>query len=279
MEVMTVPTGADPDRLDCWLARLASISRSEARRRIEAGSVYVDGRRCRISSRTVGAGAELKLEKEERAFDGAHPRILFRDDTLVVLEKPPGMAVQATRGTVEGTLESWLKEQDGVTYTAFHHRLDRDAQGLICAALDRRANKGLARSFGQRLARRSYRALVHGFPEDEEGLWRHRQVQRGRRRKALPWSSGGEGEAMEARWSRVEPRPPYGLIRVSLVTGRTHQIRLQAAAEGHPIVGDSLYGFGESGGLRLQACELGLEHPITGKLLDWTLEEPASWQP
>ena len=206
------------------------------------------------------------------------PRVLFRDETFVVLEKPPGMPTQSTRRGSEGTLERWLKEQDGVSYTAFHHRLDAAAQGLICAALDQRANKSLARSFRERLAQRRYRALVHGTPASAEGEWHHLQVLRGKRRQALPWARGRKGEEMKSRWTTDERRGPYSLISVALETGRTHQIRLQATAEGHPIVGDRVYGFGEPGALRLQACLLKLAHPVTGEPLSWELPEPESWK-
>jgi 23S rRNA pseudouridine1911/1915/1917 synthase len=82
---------------------------------------------------------------------------------------------------------------------------------------------------------------------------------------------------MKARWTALDRRGSHSLISVALETGRTHQIRLQAAAEGHPIVGDRVYGFGEAGGLRLQASELGLEHPVTGEWMSWELDEPVSW--
>jgi len=206
------------------------------------------------------------------------PRVIFRDDVFVVLEKPTGMPTQSTRRGAEGTLEAWLQDQEGVSYTAFHHRLDAAAQGLICAGLDRRANKSLARAFRERLARRRYRALVHGVPNVAAGVWHHLQVERKGRRQAVPWEPRKRGEEMKASWALLEACPPHSLVSVSLETGRTHQIRLQAAAEGHPIVGDRTYGFGEAGGLRLQASELELEHPLTGERMSWSLEEPETWR-
>ncbi|MEE2830000.1 MAG: RluA family pseudouridine synthase [Myxococcota bacterium] len=274
---MKIPSDGTTDRLDAWLARLAQLSRTEDRRRIEAGSVYVDGSRCRIASRRVGPGVSLRLEREEEAYDGAQPEVIFRDELIGILFKPPGMPVQATRSTVHGTLEAWLRSEPGVDYCAFHHRLDRDAQGLISVALDRRANRGLAQAFSARRVRRSYRALVHGTPSEEGGRWHHLQVQRGPRRTALPWTEGGTGEEMDASWQLSASRGPHALLDIQLVTGRTHQIRLQAVAEGHPIVGDRLYGFGESCGLRLQACSLELVHPGSGELVSWALEEPVDW--
>ena len=83
---------------------------------------------------------------------------------------------------------------------------------------------------------------------------------------------------MISDWELVASRAPYSLIEVRLTTGRTHQIRLQSAAEGHPILGDRTYGFSEPGGLRLQACRLELDHPLSGKPLSWELPEPEAWR-
>ncbi len=205
------------------------------------------------------------------------PSVLFRDDVFVVLNKPPGMPSQSTRRGSEGCLEAWLRGQDGVNYTAFHHRLDAAAQGLICASLDRRANPALAAAFRERTARREYRALVHGQPVSRSGRWHHLHRKRGNRRLAVDFEPGAAGEEMISDWEFVESRVPYSLIEVRLTTGRTHQIRLQSAAEGHPILGDRTYGFSETGGLRRQACRLETEHPLSGELLSWELQEPEAW--
>jgi len=205
------------------------------------------------------------------------PEVVFRDQVLIVINKPPGMPTQSTRQGKEGTLEAWLEVQEGVHYTAFHHRLDAAAQGLVCAALDRRANVSLARSFRERLARRTYRAIVHGEPQGAGGTWHHLGRRRGSRRSVVPFEAGAAGEEMLAEWALKEVRSPYSLIEVQLQTGRTHQIRLQASTEGHPILGDRTYGFSEPGGLRLQACALQIGHPLTGERLSWTVDLPASW--
>ena len=82
---------------------------------------------------------------------------------------------------------------------------------------------------------------------------------------------------MRLRWTAGERRGMHSLLTLQLHTGRTHQVRLQCAAQGHPIVGDPRYGFGEAGGLRLQSCCLSLDHPVTGEELSWELKEPADW--
>jgi 23S rRNA pseudouridine1911/1915/1917 synthase len=275
---MKIPDDAASDRLDRRLAALQGLSRAEARRRIEEGAVYVDGRRCRIASRQVGPDVAIRLEGAVAPRPvGGEPGWVFRGDSFAVVSKPPGMPVQATRASALGTLEAWLRDQPGVGYVALHHRLDADARGLLAVALDRGANKGLAASFSQRTAVRRYRMLVHGTPAGGAGEWRHREGRRGQVRTAEPWTARGHGREMISSWRLAEERDLHGLLEARLQTGRTHQLRLQAAAAGHPIVGDRLYGFGEAGGLRLQAYALALEHPVTGEGMSWELEEPEGW--
>lgn len=273
--------GVAAGRLDQVLASLWDESRGASRRAIEAGGVYVDGSRCRTASRTVGPGARIELEPraEEAAARGralleaCPPGIIFQDKHLVVVDKPPGVPVAATRQSVHGTVEGWLQAA-GFRYVALHHRLDRDAQGLLVVAVHKAANKGLAHAFQVRQARRSYRARLVGSLVGQ-GTWDHVQLQRGGRRVAVDQAKGGQ--RMVSRWRAVAPRGGDTLVEVELDTGRTHQIRLQSAAVGHPVRGDRLYGGGEPGGLRLQAARLELRHPVTGRPLSFELPEPASW--
>jgi 23S rRNA pseudouridine1911/1915/1917 synthase len=306
-----IPPGSSPDRLDRWLARAAAISRGEARRIIEAGGAFVDGRRCRIASKELGPGAELSWSVRAPALaakadaaaaasaaTGNEPRFIFRDAQLAVVWKPPGMPVEPTRDSSRGTLLDWVRSQPGVSYVAAHHRLDRDAEGLLVLALARRANAGLAAAFRERTAHREYRVLVEGRPAPEgdggspAGEWRHLQVSRAGRRVALPWREGephgGGAEEMRATWrfagtaACAPDGSPRSLLLVSLQTGRTHQIRLQAAAEGMPVVGDRLYGLPSRGSARapsreplgLQAAVLDLPHPVTGGPLHFEIPEP-----
>ncbi len=276
-----LPADAAPDRLDRALAEAWGASRGAARRAIDAGGVYVDGTRCRSASRSVGPGARLEVEPdaEEAAARGKEqiaaspPVLVYRDRHVVLVDKPPGVPVSATRQTVHGSVEGWIKDQ-GFAYVALHHRLDREAQGLLVVAVHKAANQGLARAFQDRRARRTYRAVLLGRLEGQ-GIWEHDQVQRAGRRVAAPPGRGGQ--SMRSRWMALRPWGEDTLVRVELDTGRTHQIRLQAAAVGHPVVGDRLYGGAEAGGLRLQAARLELKHPVTGKPLVCDLPIPPSW--
>ncbi len=275
-----VPPDGEHDRLDRWIPTLLGVSRAEARRHIDSGGVYVDGKRCRVQSRPVGPGAELRCVMEAaavaaRASDGPEPTIVYRDEVLLVVDKPAGMPTQATRSSVMGTVERWASRLPGVDYVALHHRLDKDAQGLLALATDRSANRGLAAAFGERIARRRYRALVVGEVHGESGTWHHALIERGRTRTAEPAGRPG-GKEMLADWAVLARLEGRTLLEVTLRTGRTHQIRLQSKAAGHPLVGDALYGAG-GGPLRLQAFALELPHPVRDELLSFELPAPADW--
>jgi RluA family pseudouridine synthase len=265
------------------LAALGKMSRGRARRLIEVGGVYLDGKRTLRVSTPVGPGrvitavlyAEEVAVRSQARLAAREPRIVHREASFAILDKPPGIAVQATRATVRGTLESWMRAQPGVDYLAFHHRLDSSARGLIAVALHKSANRGLAAAFRDRTAERRYCAVVEGLLRGE-GVWEHAQVQRSGKRRAVPVGKG-RGQLMRSRWRSLEVGPDRTLLEVSLETGRTHQIRLQAAAEGHPVVGDLLYGAQDPGGMHLQAIGLGLPHPRTGRRVEWALDPPPEW--
>lgn len=272
-----VPADGTPNRLDRWLPELTELSRTRARKVIDAGGVYVDGARCRTQSRTVGPGARLRAVWSDAPPrpPGDLPTLVFRDADILVLDKPPGVACQATRTSVHGTVEEWARSLPGVDYVALHHRLDRPARGLLVLGLARRANRELARAFADRVAVRRYRALLAGSLEGDSGTWQHRFAEEAGHRAAEPWT--GEGLEMRSDWSVLERFEASTLVEVKLHTGRTHQIRLQTAAAGAPVVGDRRYGRAEPGGLRLQACSLELPHPVTGEDLVFALDPPPEW--
>ena len=276
-QTVVVPPDGAPDRLDRWLPLLTELSRSRTRKVIDAGGAYIDGRRCRTQSRVVGPGARLRVVWSEAPVvpSGDEPAIVYRDSDILVLDKPPGVACQATRTSVHGTVEQWARGLPGVDYIALHHRLDRPARGLLVVGLAKRANRDLARAFSERTAVRRYRALLAGAVAGDAGTWQHRFVEADGDRRAEPWAE--EGLEMRSEWRVLERFATQTLVEVRLHTGRTHQIRLQTVAAGTPVVGDRRYGHAEPGGLRLQAFALELRHPVHGETLSFELDPPPEW--
>jgi 23S rRNA pseudouridine955/2504/2580 synthase len=198
---------------------------------------------------------------------------VHEDDALLVLDKPAGVAVHGGSGISFGVIEQLRAARPGLRFLELAHRLDRETSGLLMLAKKRSALTALHEDLRQGLVRKQYLALVRG-------AWRG-----GTRRVAVPLRKylTGEGER-RVSVDRTDGLPsstvfaverrlgPYTLLRATLETGRTHQIRVHLAHVGHPILGDDKYGdFAlnkalQREGLRrmfLHAARLELEHPLT----------------
>lgn len=183
---------------------------------------------------------------------------VYRDDVLLVVDKPASLPSQRTKRGEPGLFEL-LKATE--PYVGLHHRLDRRASGLLVLALDRRVNKALARGFRKHTIRRTYVALCEGGVEDATWSW-----------PVDGKPARTDVEALEAREDGTTA------VRCRLHTGRTHQIRIHAAMNGTPLVGDRHYGGDLSRPwhrLGLHAERLELTHPLTSKPLD--LRAPLPW--
>jgi 23S rRNA pseudouridine1911/1915/1917 synthase len=203
--------------------------------------------------------------------------VRFKDEHLLVVDKPAGLVVHPARGHHQGTLSQLLHDSaaGGVgggdpDRPGIVHRLDRDTSGLMVVARSERAHRLLGAALSKRLIEREYLALVAGLPPARTGtieapIGRHPRV---RTRMAV-----GGAHAREARTHFTLERAlgDVSLLRVKLDTGRTHQIRVHMQAIGHPIVGDPEYGTPGLLGLErqfLHAARLAFEHPVTGERID-----------
>jgi 23S rRNA pseudouridine1911/1915/1917 synthase len=293
------------ERLDRLLADQLTLSRTQAARLIGDGAVTVNGAAGRASM-TLARGDLVEV----RSPAPAPPPTLtpfpvaldvhFEDEHLLVLDKPAGLVVHPAPGHWEGTLVNALVARGiglapgAALRPGIVHRLDRDTSGLMIVAKTDVAHRRLARAIGLRRVERRYAALVWGHvsePRDVSApLARHPKD-----RKRMAVIPGGR----EAR-SRVEPVARFGvcdLVRVSLETGRTHQIRVHLAHVGHPVVGDPVYGAGGSrrmtGAQRpvaeaieratprqtLHAAHLAFAHPATRAWLVFHADWPPDLRP
>lgn len=238
------------ERLDRVMAATLSISRGEARRIIAAGGAWLGGRRCKVASRPCQPGDELVayLAEGPAAVD---PRVIWADDQLAVLDKPPGLASTPTRESDTANVDAWASRHFG-RRVHLPHRLDRRASGLMLVVLDPRLNRAVTEAFRAAAIKRTYRVrTVVEPPEASADLVGTLD----RKRAAL-------------RYRRLDD----GQLEVELETGRTHQIRRQLAGIGCPVIGDPRYG-GPPGDLALRAVGLALEHPGTGQPLAFEVVE------
>jgi 23S rRNA pseudouridine1911/1915/1917 synthase len=205
------------------------------------------------------------------------PPVLWSDDYLLVVDKPPGLVVHPARGHREGTVSQLLAEaglggagggdpdRPGIV-----HRLDRDTSGLLVVARTEEAHRRLQAALRERLIQREYVTLVEGRPPSRTGtieapIGRHPRI---RTRMAVGGTAAREARThftLERSLGRVS------LLRLRLDTGRTHQIRVHLQAIGHPVCGDPEYGTADMLGLTrqfLHATRLAFPHPITGESIE-----------
>ena len=318
-QVTVAPEEADL-RLDRWLRRRhPHVPQGLVERMCRKGEIRVNGGRVRPATRLEAGqtvrlpplpelrdgGAETAPQPAVSEADAAMIRacVIWRDDDVLALNKPPGLAVQGGSGQrrhVDGLAEALrfgAEEKPRLV-----HRLDRDTSGVLLMARSARAASGLTRAFRDRTARKTYWAAVAGLPSPRAGTIRYGLV------KAPGHGSGGEGEKMLcippddiARTEGAKrATTDYRVIEAAAqraawvalrpVTGRTHQLRAHMAAIGHPVVGDGKYGTnaqentgtgwgaqlggGVSRKLHLHARSLDLIHPRTGALLSLTAPLP-----
>jgi 23S rRNA pseudouridine1911/1915/1917 synthase len=279
-------------RLDLLLIRRhPELSRRKARDVIEKGQVSVAGERVREPGRDVDETVAVSFDPNLKALPRARStlRVLFRDEHVLVLDKPAGLlSVPTAPGLDEDTALARAKDyarrlDPRGGYAERVHRLDRDTTGALAFALSREARARLIEAFrGHRIERR-YLALVAGQPEAEQGTidapLRDKWLS-GRRGVARP---GDAARNARTHWRVRERLPGATLLEVRLETGRQHQVRVHLSHAGLPILGDPVYG-PPAGGRplarrpMLHAAHLAFAHPITGAPVEATSPLPPDFE-
>jgi 23S rRNA pseudouridine1911/1915/1917 synthase len=293
---MPVPEGLAGMRVDAGLARLLGLSRTAAATIAEGGGVELDGAPAGKSDKLIaGAWLEVQLPEapapvENIPVDIEGMTILYSDDDLVAVDKPPGVAAHATVGwhgpTVLGGLAaagfristSGIHERQGIV-----HRLDVGTSGVMMVALSERAYTVLKRAFKERTVEKRYHALVQGHPDPSSGtidapIGRHR---------GNDWKFAvvEGGRPSVTHYDTLEAHQAASLLDVHLETGRTHQIRVHFAALHHPCCGDITYGADPNLAKRLElerqwlhARSLAFAHPADGRWVEITSPYPNDLQ-
>jgi 23S rRNA pseudouridine1911/1915/1917 synthase len=272
-------------RLDVFLAPAAG-SRAAAQRLIDAGLVLVDG--AAVPKRhAVAAGERVVVRaappEDEPEVPDATFTVAYEDEHLLVIDKPAGVVVHPARGHRAGTLVQALEGRvaggDDPRRPGIVHRLDRDTSGLLVVARTEAAHAALKEMLRRREVTREYLALVEGRPAARTGTI---EAPIGRDRRVRTRSSTDTDEPREAvtHFELEAAFEGFTLLRVRLVTGRTHQIRAHLQAIGHPVAGDPEYGRAVLGLERqfLHAERLAFRHPSTGAPVDLRSPLPADLQ-
>lgn len=276
------------DRLDVRVARDFALSRRKARDVIGAGQVDVGGLRVRDPAFEVDPSQSVvhhPNRKREQALRLTLPAP-YQDESLVVVDKPPGLLSVPTDGGGDDCVLSRLradlsKVRGPQAYVGALHRLDRGTSGLIAIALSRECHAAGRAAFRDHAFLRRYLALVEGVPVKPSGtidLPIADEYDSGKRHLAVDADEPSRHAITHYRVKEVFARA--ALLEVELDTGRQHQIRLHLRAIGHPIVGDFVYGSSpRSGAVRplLHACRLAFPHPLSGQPIDCESGPPADF--
>ena len=283
-------------RLDQVLANhLPALSRSQVHRLIRDGRVQVSEGHAKPAL-AVWAGLEVDLEipapSPARPSAESLPLIVLYDDAeLAVVDKPAGMVVHPAAGHATGTLVnallhhvSGLSGIGGAERPGIVHRLDRGTSGVMVVAKTDRAHRSLSRQFHDRQVGKEYVALVWGSLRPGETL--SRPIGRDPRHRQKMSSRARKTRSAVTRVLSSEPLGGVSFVRVSIGTGRTHQIRVHLSEAGHPVVGDVLYG-GQRRSVPprlaslaklarpfLHAARLAFAHPADGRLMSFDAPLP-----
>jgi 23S rRNA pseudouridine1911/1915/1917 synthase len=303
---VTIDAAEAGERLDRVLAaRLDRLSRSRLKSLIEEGRVRLAGATIEEPSYRVKPGQTFAIIIPEivpalPAAQSLPLDILYEDSDVIVLMKPPGMAVHPGPGTPDRTLVNALIAHcgdslsgiGGVRRPGIVHRLDKDTSGLLVAAKTDLAHQGLAADFARHDIERAYLAVVWGIPSPRSGEIEGAIGRHPTNRKKMAIVTRG-GKPALTRYKVVRPLGRgASLVECRLATGRTHQIRVHLTALGHPVIGDPVYGrptparlallspaqqqvARAMGRQALHAYRLGFRHPRSGEQLVWESDLPA----
>lgn len=277
-------------RLDKAVSLLCEeLSRSTAQQLIDDGNILINGKKANKKDTvkiddliliSLPAPKELSIEAENIPLD-----IVYEDEHLLVVNKPKGMVVHPAAGNYNGTLVNALLFHCGASLSGINgvirpgivHRIDKDTSGLLIVAKTDAAHRGLAEQIKEHSFKRVYRTVVVGNIKDDNGtinapIGRH---PKDRKKQAV---TDKNSRSAVTHYEVLERFRGFTYLKVTLETGRTHQIRVHMSYRGNPVAGDIVYGnpkkdYGLSGQC-LHAAEIGFIHPITGEYLEFDSDLP-----
>ena len=283
------------ERIDQVLsARLPDLSRTHIQKLIRDGKLTVNGKGCDVPRLKFPAGSvavltddlpavPLKADGEDIPLD-----VIYEDDVLLVINKPAGMVVHPAAGNWHGTVvNALLGREPGLDDEDFDamrpgivHRLDKDTSGALVIAKTAKALRKLAKSFADRNVRKTYLAIVHGWPSPPVNVV-NAPIMRHPDHKRMAIARDGQGREAVTTWKLIRKGLWDGrkvaVMEMHPHTGRTHQIRVHLSYKDSPLVGDKLYNRGRSSPAprqMLHARRISFPHPETGERMEFEAPIP-----
>jgi 23S rRNA pseudouridine1911/1915/1917 synthase len=288
--VISIQAETTGQRLDhCIVEAMPDLSRSEAQRLIKVGQILVNGAASKPAYR-LEQGDEITISLSASSPDVVEPEdipltVVYENSDLVVIDKPAGMVVHPAYGNRSGTLVNaalarWpeMREAGDEERAGIVHRLDKETSGLLVMAKNAASLEALQAQFKARTVYKRYLALVEGAPGNSSGLIDAPIGRDPRQRKRMAVTR--DGRPADTRYDLIEDLGTNALLSLVLHTGRTHQIRVHLAWLGHPVVGDTVYGYRKQRikmkRLFLHAAELHIDSPDSGERLKFQSPLPDS---
>ena len=293
MQELAVAPADEGQRLDRYLRKLLStMPLSAIFKALRSGAIRVDGKKAKPDLRlragmvlslrvqaadlpAPSAAAPLQPAAADPVRRGVELRVVYRDEHMMVVDKPAGMASQPGTGSAGDDLCSvilaQMPELASATFRpAPAHRLDKETSGLVAVGLSPQGLRGLSEAMRQGTANKVYLAVVHGRPQPERGMIDAPLLAvDAKDRRSPKMRVSPQGQEARTEYETVQVGADRALLRLVLHTGRMHQIRAHLAHLGCPILGDLRYGSTQktARGLLLHATELSVPHPVTQELV------------
>lgn len=310
---IVIDKGQTPIRIDKFLSdKIANATRNKVQQAIDAGSILVNGNPTKANYK-IKPLDDIKVmlakpPKETEVYSENIPLdIIYEDQYLLIVNKPPGMVVHPAHGNWSGTLVNGLvyyfenlPEMKGNSgRPGLVHRIDKDTSGLLVIAKTEEAMTDLAGQFFHHTIDRTYLALIWGEPESDEGTIIGNVGRSVKNRKVMDvYPDGDQGKHAVTHWKVLKRLRYVSLVQCNLETGRTHQIRAHMKYLGHPLFNDAMYGgdkirkgtqfskyktfvqncFDLMPRQALHAMSLGFLHPVTKERVYFEVPLPKDFQ-
>lgn len=266
------------------------ISRTRAQEMLKSGEITLDGKKVKPGLKIKG-GEKVFIPEPEKEVESTITAtslnfpVIYEDKQIIVINKPAGLVVHPGAGAEKETVVSALMghtklspigapQRPGVV-----HRLDKGTSGIMMLAKTKEAHRKLAAAFSAHQVEKEYLAVIQGHIVNRKGRIEVAIERDKIHRKRMKATSPEKGRMAISQFEVLEYLNGATLVKVKILTGRTHQIRVHMAYTGHPLLGDTTYGGKKSGrGHFLHAFRLALAHPTSGKALEWQAEIPESFK-